>query len=465
MPKFQAVKASAGAGRSDAELVLAARANDGSAYGELYQRWFDRCFDVAWNIVRDRETAADLAQDAFLVGWQRLEDLREPAAFGGWILRTTRNRALNSLERDRARRLEPIENQPEEVTALPDGDADPALLSERSDSRRLIWTAATALGERDSSLLDLHLRHGLDPSEIAEELRITPNNAHQLMFRLRSKLRDTIGAALLWREGRPTCQQLATLVPRATAFDHRTAVTIRRHQRTCTLCAGEVRRQTHPERLFAAVPIALAPLLLKQKAAAALVQAGIPLGHVAAGHGWLATVKGALAGHSGTHAVVRGGWRSTQLPAIGATALLVIGGVTAVGLNPLLPHSRTPARQAGSPAGPGLSRSSPVPTPTTSSPVPAPTGPVDTRQWAPTGIVVTRHATHKPVPATSPTSIPTSVSPTSVPSTPGGDGWTPAPPATSTVTITYYPNPWWPWWPPPPPGCWYYHHHHCHDDY
>ena len=263
--------------RTDAELVLAARGAEPGAFGELFRRWYDRCFDLAWNVVRDREAAADVAQDAFLAGWEKLPELRDPAAFGGWILRITRNRALHRVEREQARPAEPIDTQPEERVAMPDAEADPALVAERSDSRHLVWLAAAALGARDTSLLDLHLRHGLEPAEIASELQITPNHAHQLMFRLRGKLRDTIGAALLWREGRPTCTGLAP-VAAAGSFDATTAAAIRQHQRLCGTCSGELRKQTNPEQLFASVPFALAPVLLKAQALQSLLGAGVPLG-------------------------------------------------------------------------------------------------------------------------------------------------------------------------------------------
>lgn len=261
----------------DSDLVLAARKREPRAYGELFERWYDRCYDVAWNIVRDRETAADIAQDVFLVAWEHLADLRDPAAFGGWILRTTRNRALNRLERERTRTHEPIETDDAVETTTPDHDADPAAQAEIHDRRRLVWTAASALGERDTSLLDLHLRHGLEPAEIAEELQITPNNAYQLLFRLRGKLKGTIGAALLWREGHPTCERLATLVPTQRRFDAGVAATIQRHQRTCRLCAGEVTRATHPERLFAAVPVAVAPALFRERAVTEFIAQGLPI--------------------------------------------------------------------------------------------------------------------------------------------------------------------------------------------
>jgi RNA polymerase sigma factor (sigma-70 family) len=283
--------------RTDAELVVAARDHEAGAYGELFQRWYDRSFDVALNILRDRESAADVAQDAFLTGWERLADLRAPAAFGGWILRTTRNRALNRIARDRSRSHEPIDTERDPSSTTPDPGTDPVVAVEREDQRRLVWTAVAVLGERDTSLLDLHLRHGLEPSEIAEELHITANNASQLLFRLRRKLRDAIGAVLLWRDGSPTCDVLAELLADSQTFDQTVASVIRQHRRSCPTCNRELSRQTDPERLFAAVPFAVAPLAMKEHAIGALTQAGAPMAASSATVSSAATASATAAAH------------------------------------------------------------------------------------------------------------------------------------------------------------------------
>jgi RNA polymerase sigma factor (sigma-70 family) len=322
--------------RTDADLVRAARSNDPSAFGELFHRWYDRCYDVAWNIVRNREVAADVAQDVFLQSWERLADLRDPDAFGGWILRATRNRALNHLRSERTRSRDPLDELEEGVT-MTDPDADPATLSEITDRRRLVWTAAGALGDRDASLLDLHLRHGLEPGEIAQELQITPNNAHQLLFRLRGKLRDAIGAALLWRDGRPTCTHLATLVPDTGAFDGAVASAIRRHQRTCEECTDQIARATHPERLFASVPLAVAPLAFKERAMAALTDAGVPMSSTAplpgAGSGGTGGTGTAGSGATGGTGALAGG---AALAGSGALAGGAADAVRRGSLGPLL---------------------------------------------------------------------------------------------------------------------------------
>lgn len=270
------------AAHSDTELVLAARDGAQGAFAELFERWFDRAYDVARNIVRNDETAAEVAQDTFLVAWQGLARLENPDAFGGWVLRIARNRALNRLERER--RSQPLDN--DVVTGAHDAGAhDPTgssrlieteAISEVRDRQELVWAAAAALGERDASVLDLHLRHGLSPAEIAEELGVTANNAHQLLFRLRNRLGGAVSGYLLWRNGRPRCATLAALVGGG-VFDADALKLIDRHVGTCEVCEDQRRRVVDPQRLFAATPLLVAPALLKAKAARALSQAGVPV--------------------------------------------------------------------------------------------------------------------------------------------------------------------------------------------
>jgi RNA polymerase sigma factor (sigma-70 family) len=268
-----------GSARSDGQLVAAALEGDGAAYGELFERWFTRVHDVARNIVRDQDRAADVAQDAFISAWERLDRLERPDAFGGWLLRITRNRALDVLAREG--RSRPRES--DVVTGLHDrGATDPvgshrelrpdelALASERDG---LIASAAAVLGEREASLLDLHLRHGLTAAEIADELEVTPNNAHQLLFRLRKKLGEAISAFALWR--RPGCPTLAGIVAGG-AFDAAAFAAVQRHGRTCDECTRQRAALVAPEQLFSAAPLAAVPAVVRDRVLGGLDAVGVP---------------------------------------------------------------------------------------------------------------------------------------------------------------------------------------------
>jgi len=275
-------------GRTDTELVQAARGDEPEAFGELFQRWFDRSWNVARAIIREDDLAAEIAQDAMLKAWQGLDQLQNPDAFGGWLLRITRNRALSRLEREQRSRA----TEDNVVSGLQDrqrqqghdsllgGQAGPDVdvVVDVRDRQELVWAAAQALGERDASLLDLHLRHGLSPAEIADEMGVEANAAHQQLFRLRGKLGEAIGSYLLWRNGRPLCQGLAAAVSGRKAFDRSVSRAVTKHQVRCQECSERRAGLVDPAKLFASVPLLVVPAQFKTTAAAALAEAGVPMG-------------------------------------------------------------------------------------------------------------------------------------------------------------------------------------------
>jgi RNA polymerase sigma factor (sigma-70 family) len=266
------------ASTSDAELVHAARAGDRRAFSTLFERWFDRSYDVAWRIVRNPDTAAEVAQDTFLVAWQKLDSLRDAEAFGGWILRTARNRALNRLEREgRSRAFDT-----DDTVAMVDRERSALDVADeivRQEQHDLVWAAAAALGERDASILDLHLRHDLDPAQIAETLDITPNAAHQTLFRLRKRLEGAIRSYVLWHDGRPECGELAEALDASgiTAFGPAAVKAISTHVTTCDVCDERHAAILAPASMFAAVPIVAVGLDVKRAAAAELASHGVPI--------------------------------------------------------------------------------------------------------------------------------------------------------------------------------------------
>lgn len=270
----------------DAELVLAARAGERDAFAALVDRWFDRCWEVAWRILHDRDLAADVAQDTLLVAWRRVGELDRPASFGGWVLRIARNRALDRLKRERRMRPTGDDAQLEpDMRTRPDAGPEAALA--RGQQRDMVWAAAAALGERDASMLDLHLRHGLEPAELADELGMAPNAAHQALFRLRQRLGAAIRAWLLWRNADPTCVVLRAELAAAgdDAFGRATVRLIKRHVTTCEACEDEQSRVAAPAMLFSVVPLVAAPTAARAHALQQLAAAGVPVTDVATGGG------------------------------------------------------------------------------------------------------------------------------------------------------------------------------------
>ena len=319
----------------DERLVLALRGGDPDAFGRLYDRWFDRVHDLARRITRDDGLAADVAQEAFLAAWQRLDGLDDPAAFGGWLLRIVRNRALDVVRSAGHRRTEAVAEVTDERAAvdLVQAGTDPVLLAEDREVQSLVWGAAEALGERDLTALDLHLRHGLEPAEIGEVLGINRNAANQLVHRMRGRLSTAVGCRVLWDAGRPRCATLRRQLAHegVAAFDARAVRLTDRHAGSCDACTRRRELRLDPTKLFAAMPIPVVGLAIKQQAAAALAGAGVPMG----GSSVVGGPGGSSSGHEGGDDVVprdrhgRDGranrrLRTLALGALAVVALLVV---------------------------------------------------------------------------------------------------------------------------------------------
>lgn len=264
----------------DAALVLAARDGDGAAFGQLFERWSDRCFDVARRIVHDDGRAAEVTQDVFLVAWQQLGSLRDPAAFGGWVLRASRNKALNRLEKEG--RSTVVAGDAPLLLDRTDGstaavDAEAAMTAD--ELQDLVAAASAVLGERDASVLDLHLRHGFGAPEIAAELDVTTNNAHQLLFRMKKNLAAGVRAWVLVKGGRPSCEPLRVALTAAgiERFGKDAAKVIGRHVDDCDACTRRQAAVLDPASLFAAAPLLVMAPAVRGAVADGLRSQGVPV--------------------------------------------------------------------------------------------------------------------------------------------------------------------------------------------
>ena len=160
-------------------LVDAARRGTGSAMDALFRRFAPVVHGVLLGYVQKAD-ADDLTQDVFETALQRLGDLREAAAFPGWLLGIARHAALDA----KRRRIPLTGIEIERVDAQ-------ATHEERLDAERAL-AAIRSLPEAYRETLMLRLVEGLDGPEIARRTGLTPGsvrvNLHRGMALLRAAL-------------------------------------------------------------------------------------------------------------------------------------------------------------------------------------------------------------------------------------------------------------------------------------
>lgn len=86
-PRLQLIDATVNLTVTDAELVERARGGDPWAEEMIYRRHVAVVASAARRLLRDAAEAADVVQETFLIGFEKLGSLAEPAALRGWLVR------------------------------------------------------------------------------------------------------------------------------------------------------------------------------------------------------------------------------------------------------------------------------------------------------------------------------------------------------------------------------------------
>jgi RNA polymerase sigma-70 factor (ECF subfamily) len=139
----------------EAALVLAARAGDPAAFGELVRRHQGPVRRLLRHLCGDAASADDLAQEVFVRAWTRLSTLERPSAFPAWM----RQVAITIFLQGRRRASL-------ETSSL--DDLDDAAHPARADASGLdLQRALASLSPGERLCVTLHHAEGMSHPEIA----------------------------------------------------------------------------------------------------------------------------------------------------------------------------------------------------------------------------------------------------------------------------------------------------------
>jgi RNA polymerase sigma-70 factor (ECF subfamily) len=185
-------------------LVDRARGGDWSASEELFRRYRDRAFAVAYRMsAGDREEALDLTQDAFLAAFRNLRKFEGKSSFYTWFYRILVNTCLDAY-RKRKRRWRLFGNRPSNPDHPERNSDDPerhADQNEASDplssvaARQLQQKAQQALAllsERQRMIFQLKVFEELSISEIAQSMGLAQGTVKSHLFRATRIMRNAL---------------------------------------------------------------------------------------------------------------------------------------------------------------------------------------------------------------------------------------------------------------------------------
>lgn len=183
------------------ELIERLQAKDPQAFTEFMDRFGRRLLGFGMRMCGDREDAREVVQDTLLKTFQSVHELKNRAAFAGWLYRIATNACL--MKRRKSKFLEeeiPLEDVLPDRNALSQGGPDWNRLPDEAaldgELQRKIRAAILDLPDTYRSVLVLRDLEGLDTEEVSQALGLSKDVVKMRLHRARAKVRDRIEAYL-----------------------------------------------------------------------------------------------------------------------------------------------------------------------------------------------------------------------------------------------------------------------------
>ncbi|MDX6496522.1 MAG: hypothetical protein QOE17_2508 [Gaiellales bacterium] len=166
-------------------LALTAR-GDREAFSRLYDMYSGVAYSLAVRIVRDRDLAADVVQDAFVTVWNQAAKFEasrgQPSS---WILTLTHHKAVDMVRREQRRRAEPLDDGAELVDSAPPVEEK----AWQGVAREQVRQAMQKLPDPHREVLELAYFAGFTQSELAERLSLPIGTVKSRTFAAMTSLR------------------------------------------------------------------------------------------------------------------------------------------------------------------------------------------------------------------------------------------------------------------------------------
>lgn len=200
---------------TDEELVAETLAGNRRSYQQLVERYQDRLFVVAYDIVKNREDAEDVVQESFVKAFFSLSKFKGESSIFSWLYRITFNMALDlkrklkrrggyhfeyKEQRDVSPRIgEERSSPPPTMGLVPEGPGigsgrmeDPFEALTRKETGTKIEKMISELSEEHRAVITLREVDGLDYDEIAQRLGVPRGTVMSRLFYARKALQKAL---------------------------------------------------------------------------------------------------------------------------------------------------------------------------------------------------------------------------------------------------------------------------------
>ncbi|HAB11364.1 MAG TPA: RNA polymerase subunit sigma [Planctomycetaceae bacterium] len=179
---------------NDQQLLELCRDGDDAAFGVLVERHQDRLFHSLVSMLKSREDAVDIVQEAFFQAHRKLDTFRGDSAFYTWLYRIATNRALSFLRKQKQKptSIEGLNETSGFDPPAPDDHSQPLKMVLREEHRQLVRETLDELSDDYRVVLVMKEFEGLRYDEIAELTENPIGTVRSRIHRGRIELADRL---------------------------------------------------------------------------------------------------------------------------------------------------------------------------------------------------------------------------------------------------------------------------------
>jgi RNA polymerase sigma factor (sigma-70 family) len=175
-------------------LIEAAQNGDQPAFAELMLRFQEAAREWAFQALGDPHLAEDAAQEAFLIAYRQLDQLRDPKAFPSWLKRIVLSQCHRILRR-RQMPSAPLDDE----APVPESGHDPATEVEQREMQESLRRAVQNLPDGERAVTELFYIVGYSQQEIAERLRLPLTTVKKRLQYARERLKESLSTQIVAR--------------------------------------------------------------------------------------------------------------------------------------------------------------------------------------------------------------------------------------------------------------------------
>jgi RNA polymerase sigma-70 factor (ECF subfamily) len=159
---------------------------DRNAFAYLVDKYKTMVYSLALRLVKDREEAEEISQDAFIKAYQSLASFKGKAKFSSWLYRIVYNTAISKLRQQPTGRVSLDESNISDTLYIDSKENYDTLSA--GERKKYLEKALDSLDRDEKMLVILYYYEEKDLDEIASIAGLTKTNTKVKLFRARKKM-------------------------------------------------------------------------------------------------------------------------------------------------------------------------------------------------------------------------------------------------------------------------------------